>query len=462
MAERAGMRVVRPAVSPLTKTVKPLESYTPEGQARAKEVFAGGDAAKALANNKLMASTENIDALHKAIDDGYISTPQQLEQVLTNASTMSAKAGRGQDTHALKEAIRRRTERQIKTDEGTDFANAAKESGFSEKEIREAAQYIAKEKMESEREYEAAKSALRKRIGFNSADIRRFENQHKDTTAIPGLEAAVRELASEFPGYFGDVESSTHGHSVEHGKALEQAWQMLKEGKRRPTTTKDYIGEAIKQLQEDKDYAESQKEKPLTEEEKAVPFRRAGSPERYLAQSPAELRAAVAEAARATHRTPSEAQRESGNYPKGKVRLHGMEIAIETPRGAFRSGKNKKTGQEWKTKAAAHYGYIKRTLSEADSDHCDVFIGPQPESELVFVIDQLTPNRERFDESKILLGFARERDAKDAYLASYSNGWKGFGTITATTLDRLKSWIEHGDTSKPFAQEHLRTSRKEE
>ena len=35
---------------------------------------------------------------------------------------------------------------------------------------------------------------------------------------------------------------------------------------------------------------------------------------------------------------PTEAQKEAGNYKKGHVRISGMDITIEQPKGSIRSG----------------------------------------------------------------------------------------------------------------------------
>lgn len=94
-----------------------------------------------------------------------------------------------------------------------------------------------------------------------------------------------------------------------------------------------------------------------------------------------------------------------------------------------------------------HYGYIRRAISEADGDHIDVFLGPDPESEVVFVIDQVDVDG-YFDEHKTMLGWTSAADARDAYLANYSPGWRGFDGITAMTMEEFKTWMADGDTSR--------------
>lgn len=156
-------------------------------------------------------------------------------------------------------------------------------------------------------------------------------------------------------------------------------------------------------------------------------------PDRYSARDDVE-------AAAAQTVEPTEAQRESGNYRKGKVRLHGMEISIENAKGSSRR-------PEWPP-LSAHYGYIRGTEGR-DGDHVDCYIGPHPDSELVYVIDQENKGG-RFDEHKVMLGFTNAEKAKTAYLANYPAGWR-CGPVTAMTVQQFKSWLESGDTNQRLA-----------
>ena len=161
-------------------------------------------------------------------------------------------------------------------------------------------------------------------------------------------------------------------------------------------------------------------------------------------------------AAKETDTNPTDEQREAGNYRKGKFRLHGLEIAIENPRGSERHSKAN-APKPWSVTMNSHYGYIKKHISEADGDHVDVFIGPHPESQYVAVVDQAFGDK--FDEHKVMLGFRNAAEAKAAYLASYSPGWKGFRAITPMTMDQFKGWLENGDTSKPMAEQAIKYAR---
>ncbi|MGN4997380.1 LPD38 domain-containing protein [Aeromonas sp. 80P] len=146
---------------------------------------------------------------------------------------------------------------------------------------------------------------------------------------------------------------------------------------------------------------------------------------------------------------PTEAQKEAGNYKKGHLTLHGLDIALENPKGSTRSGTDK-DGKAWQSTMAHDYGYIKRTMG-ADGDHVDVFIGDQPDSEMVYVVDQVDPKTGKFDEHKVMMGFADERAARDGYLANYEKGWKGLSAIKAMPVEEFKRWVKEGDTTKPVA-----------
>lgn len=145
---------------------------------------------------------------------------------------------------------------------------------------------------------------------------------------------------------------------------------------------------------------------------------------------------------------PTKAQKEAGNYRKGRVRLHGLEISIENPKGSTRSGVSP-DGKSWSRTMGDHYGYV-RGSEGADGDQVDVYIGPKPESEIVFVIDQLDQKTRGFDEHKCMLGYENRLQAARAYSQNFDRGWK-VGPITAMTIDQFKAWLKNADTTKPAA-----------
>lgn len=167
----------------------------------------------------------------------------------------------------------------------------------------------------------------------------------------------------------------------------------------------------------------------------------------------AEMLADIAAAVANTDQSPSDALKEAGTYRKGRFWWRGLEIVLETPKGVRRR-------PEWPP-MGAHYGYIRRMYSprggetvttepSKDGDHIDVFVGPDPDSEVVYCIDQTKANGRTFDEHKVMIGFRTEEQARDAYLASYQSGWN-VGPVTPLTLEQFAGWLDEGDQSQPLA-----------
>lgn len=147
---------------------------------------------------------------------------------------------------------------------------------------------------------------------------------------------------------------------------------------------------------------------------------------------------------------PSEAQKEAGNYKKGHVKINGFDVSIEQPAGSVRSGKDA-SGKEWSQVMNNTYGYIRGTKG-VDGDHIDVFLGPDMNSDMVYVVDQVNTDGS-FDEHKVMMGFSSLEDARSAYLSNYEEGWKGLGNITGVALDDFKKWIDSSiRKTKPFSE----------
>lgn len=148
--------------------------------------------------------------------------------------------------------------------------------------------------------------------------------------------------------------------------------------------------------------------------------------------------------------TPSEAQKEAGNYKKGHIKINGFDVTIEQPAGSVRSGKDA-SGKEWSQVMNNTYGYIRGTKG-VDGDHIDVFLGPDMNSDMVYVVDQVNTDGS-FDEHKVMMGFSSLEDARSAYLSNYEEGWQGLGNITGVALDGFKKWIDSSiRKTKPFSE----------
>lgn len=170
-----------------------------------------------------------------------------------------------------------------------------------------------------------------------------------------------------------------------------------------------------------------------------------------------DLDNAAHEAATSVHNDlpePTQAQIEAGNYKKGHIKVHGLDIAVENPRGSERRGTDP-DGNEWSHNMSDHYGYIKRTTG-ADQEHIDTYVGKNPESENVFIVDQIDQGSGGFDEHKVMLGFDSQEEAITAYKSNFDKGWK-VGPVTQMSKDQFKDWLKNSDTSKPVAESGQKT-----
>jgi diguanylate cyclase (GGDEF)-like protein len=148
---------------------------------------------------------------------------------------------------------------------------------------------------------------------------------------------------------------------------------------------------------------------------------------------------------------PTPGQMEAGNYKKGHVRVEGLDISIETPRGGVRTAKD----GSWRVEDfPADYGYIRRSKG-ADGDHVDVFVGDAAGSGRVFVIDQLDAETGRFDEHKVMVGFPDEQAAVGTYRRGFSDGRadERIGAVTPMTTEQFKGWLKGGDTTQPISRQ---------
>ena len=147
---------------------------------------------------------------------------------------------------------------------------------------------------------------------------------------------------------------------------------------------------------------------------------------------------------------PTEAQKEAENYRKGHIKVRGMDVSIENPKGSQRSGTDE-DGNKWSQTMNNTYGYIRGTQGK-DGDHVDVFLSDTPDKGKMYVVDQMGKDG-KFDEHKVMIGFDSEEAAKKAYLSNYQDGWKGLGNITEVSIEDFKKWLgTNGQRKiKPFA-----------
>ena len=126
---------------------------------------------------------------------------------------------------------------------------------------------------------------------------------------------------------------------------------------------------------------------------------------------------------------PDAGQSGSGKYRKPRVEWQGLTIAIENPAGSVRRGRNR-DGVTWEQRMQYAYGEILGSMG-VDGDPVDVFLGPNMDAPMVYVVHQRKVNRwDEYDEDKCMVGFDSEDEAKAAFLACYTDP-RFLGPITA-------------------------------
>jgi 5'(3')-deoxyribonucleotidase/predicted GNAT family acetyltransferase len=146
--------------------------------------------------------------------------------------------------------------------------------------------------------------------------------------------------------------------------------------------------------------------------------------------------------------SPTEKQKESGIYQKGRFVIKGIPVVIENPKGSVRWGIGE-NGRKWFNRMKSHYGYIQHKGEAIDGDKVDVFIGDNFSNNKVFVINQGKNNM--FDEHKVMIGYPDINTAKESYLACYEKGWeKNIMSIIPTNTKKLKEFLKNGNMNEPF------------
>ena len=124
---------------------------------------------------------------------------------------------------------------------------------------------------------------------------------------------------------------------------------------------------------------------------------------------------------------------------QGKIKMFGMDISIENRKSSIRKGVDN-DGKEWKTKMLLPYGYIKGTIG-ADGDHVDVFIGENKKSRLAYVVHIKHPDRNKYDEDKVFLGFDNPDKVKKMFDKHYDRPDRFFESIDEITVEQLKDIV---------------------
>lgn len=134
-------------------------------------------------------------------------------------------------------------------------------------------------------------------------------------------------------------------------------------------------------------------------------------------------------------------------YPYHGTRMfRGLTIHVENAAGTWRTGKG------WATKMKNDYGEIHGTKG-ADGEAVDVYVGPEEKAPNVYVVHQVHakgPNKGKYDEDKVMLGFSTAAAAKKAYLDHYDTP-DHFGSLTEMSFERFKKLCFEGSAQEKLA-----------
>lgn len=164
---------------------------------------------------------------------------------------------------------------------------------------------------------------------------------------------------------------------------------------------------------------------------------------------------------------------------RSRLDYRGLPIAIEQPVGSLRHWVDE-DGIPGTTRMLCAYGYIEGTQgSRAEgTDEYDVFVGPNPDAEFVYVMHQMRkPDFLEWDEDKAMVGFSGPWEAKEAYLAHYDDP-RFLGSMSQVPFEEFKEKVlrtrlggsdqadgmvkalnqEYAAASSPMGNRNVRTS----
>jgi Inorganic Pyrophosphatase/NUDIX domain len=120
--------------------------------------------------------------------------------------------------------------------------------------------------------------------------------------------------------------------------------------------------------------------------------------------------------------------------------FQGLPISIENRKGSLRHWHDPMTGRDGVTKMPAAYGYIRLTEGN-DGEKIDIFLGPNPEASMVYIVRQVNPVTGAYDEDKCLAGFDSMEEARQTYLDAYDDP-RFLGRIIAMPMSLFRLRIK--------------------
>jgi hypothetical protein len=128
----------------------------------------------------------------------------------------------------------------------------------------------------------------------------------------------------------------------------------------------------------------------------------------------------------------------------GRAEVCGMLIAIEQEPGDIRTWADR-NGDSGFVVMRCPYGFFENVIG-ADGEHLDVYLGPDPEPETVYIVNQRKKLPEGkgfagFDEQKVMLGFSNADHARRAYLEHYDDE-RFLGSMEEISLHDFKRFVD--------------------
>jgi len=124
----------------------------------------------------------------------------------------------------------------------------------------------------------------------------------------------------------------------------------------------------------------------------------------------------------------------------GRLDFRGLPVSVENWKHSARAWKDPHNNTEGMTRMRYSYGYIRGTLG-TDGDQLDVYIGPDWDAPMVYIVHQMAPpDFTSYDEDKCMLAFSSADAAREAYLKQYDDP-RFFGSMTEMPFDEFKEKI---------------------
>ena len=121
------------------------------------------------------------------------------------------------------------------------------------------------------------------------------------------------------------------------------------------------------------------------------------------------------------------------------VNFQGIPVHIENRAGELRHWESA-TGERGTTHMLCAYGEVVGT-DGADGDGIDVYVGPDPKANTVYVVHQQNPETGVYDEEKAMLGFPSEEFALQVYRAHFNK--PGFDVaVSPMGVEQFRVWAD--------------------